>query len=111
MAIGVATGHGFFLSGVFEGCIHFDDGGVSRRPYHRNCNCPLHKMVREYNPHKSHSHRTNVAYPITHERSLAMKVSRNDSSRMVEGVRTKVMCHERSLVDCVGDKLHKRNKT
>lgn len=84
MAIGVATGHWVFQGGVFEGCIHFDDDGVSRRPYHRNCNCPLHKLVREYNSRTSN--RTNVSYPVTHGGSLAIAVSRNDSSPMIKGV-------------------------
>ncbi|KAE8730773.1 hypothetical protein F3Y22_tig00002880pilonHSYRG00066 [Hibiscus syriacus] len=29
---------------VFEGIISTEDGLVRRRPYHRNCECALHKL-------------------------------------------------------------------
>nr|GEU99369.1 hypothetical protein [Tanacetum cinerariifolium] len=57
-----------------------DDLGVSRRPYHRNCNCPLHKMCEHSSGTSTIS---NVSYPVKRigsQGSIAMMVSRNDSS-------------------------------
>lgn len=108
MASSITIGDMFYQGGVFEGCINLDDLGVSRRPYHRNCNCPLHKMC-------EHSSRTstisNVSYPIKRigsQGSLAMMVSRNDSSSSYSTRATrpinKVTCdHERPLFDFGGD--------
>ncbi|KAG9159490.1 hypothetical protein Leryth_011025 [Lithospermum erythrorhizon] len=59
MATG-AAGDGLFR-GVFEGCISSKDTGISRRPYHRNCTCELHKK----RGHCSHvSKCNNITYPI-----------------------------------------------
>ncbi|GAA0151101.1 hypothetical protein LIER_09893 [Lithospermum erythrorhizon] len=59
MATG-AAGDGIFR-GVFEGCISGNDMGISRRPYHRNCTCALHKS----SGNCSHvSKCNNVSYPI-----------------------------------------------
>lgn len=59
MATG-AAGDGL-LRGVFEGCISGGDMGIQRRPYHRNCNCALHKSK----GHCSHPPKnTQVSYPV-----------------------------------------------
>ncbi|KVH88314.1 Zinc finger, SWIM-type [Cynara cardunculus var. scolymus] len=44
MASGAVVGDGFFRAGGFEGCIAYGDVEITRRPYHRNCSCALHKM-------------------------------------------------------------------
>ncbi|KAL8223451.1 hypothetical protein R6Q57_018926 [Mikania cordata] len=95
---GVATCHKFFQDHAFEGCINFDDMEVSRRPYHRNCNCPLHKMV-SHDYGSPVCHITNVSYPLKHEGSLAMTtISRNYYSPVtITWIRIKVMCRETSL--------------
>jgi len=80
MVIGALTGEGFCRGGIFEGCISYDDKGVNRRPYHRNCTCPLHTACE----HHSHlSAVTCVSYPVRRvlsDGSLAMMVSTNASS-------------------------------
>lgn len=80
MASGLAAGDGFFRVGGFEGCITSCDMEITRRPYHRNCSCALHKMRGKC----SHvSHITNISYPIRRvwsEGSLAFMVSTNSSS-------------------------------
>ncbi|OIT38473.1 PREDICTED: uncharacterized protein LOC109239359 [Nicotiana attenuata] len=59
MATG-AAGDGIFR-GVFEGSISGHDMEISKRPYHRNCSCALHKS----RGNCSHSSRgLNVSYPI-----------------------------------------------
>lgn len=59
MATG-AAGDGL-LRGLFEGCISGGDMGIQRRPYHRNCNCALHKSRgRCSHPPKN----TQVSYPV-----------------------------------------------
>ncbi|CAI9259759.1 unnamed protein product [Lactuca saligna] len=79
MASGTAAGDGFFRGGGFEGCIR-GDMEITRRPYHRNCNCALHKMRGKC----SHVFpATNVAYPIRRawsEGSLALMASTNNNS-------------------------------
>ncbi|MFS7991385.1 hypothetical protein Hanom_Chr12g01070141 [Helianthus anomalus] len=96
----MATGHGFFQGGVFEVCINFDDKNVSRRPYHRNCNCPLHELTCEYSSRTSHL--TSVSYPVKLEGSLATTVSRYYTPPVATtGKRTKATSHERS--DDFGD--------
>ncbi|KAI3709335.1 hypothetical protein L2E82_39095 [Cichorium intybus] len=80
MASGIAAGDGFFHAGGLEGCITSGDLEITRRPYHRNCNCALHKM-REKCSHVSPV--TNVSYPIRRvfsEGSLALMVSTNNAS-------------------------------
>ncbi|KAI3771807.1 hypothetical protein L6452_02976 [Arctium lappa] len=57
MASGSAAG-----DGVFGGCISSDDIGIQRRPYHRNCNCALHKSDEQH--HCSHASFPKVSYPI-----------------------------------------------
>ncbi|CAA2969916.1 Hypothetical predicted protein [Olea europaea subsp. europaea] len=55
-----AAGDGL-LRGLFEGCISGGDMGIQRRPYHRNCNCALHKSRgRCSHPPKN----TQVSYPV-----------------------------------------------
>lgn len=104
MVTGFAVGDKFFQGGIFVGCINFDDIGVSRRPYHRNCNCPLHKMHENH----SRSHETRimgVSYPVKRvwsEGSLAKMASRNDSSPchyMETGPTMKVASYKRSHFD------------
>ncbi|KAJ9131195.1 hypothetical protein P3X46_035280 [Hevea brasiliensis] len=34
----------FMLFCVFDGCLSTRDMELMRRPYHRNCNCALHKL-------------------------------------------------------------------
>ncbi|MFS7991405.1 hypothetical protein Hanom_Chr12g01070391 [Helianthus anomalus] len=95
----MATCHGCF-QGVFETCINFDDKSVSRRPYHRNCKCPLHKLTCEYSSRTSHI--TRVSYPVTHQGSLAMTMSRNYTPPVATArKRTKATSQERS--DDFGD--------
>ncbi|KAL2534806.1 hypothetical protein Adt_08189 [Abeliophyllum distichum] len=69
-----AAGDGL-LRGVFEGCISGGDMGIQRRPYHRNCNCALHKSRgRCSHPPKN----TQVSYPVRRswsESSLALMAS------------------------------------
>lgn len=62
MTTGLAFDEGFFRCGVFEGCITSSDVEISRRPYHRNCNCPLHKVSEKYCPQSSSI--TNTSYRI-----------------------------------------------
>ncbi|KAK2966539.1 hypothetical protein RJ640_002999, partial [Escallonia rubra] len=33
---------------VFDGSLSMYDMEIDRRPYHRNCNCALHKLKRAY---------------------------------------------------------------
>ncbi|CAN4096606.1 unnamed protein product [Withania somnifera] len=59
MAAG-AAGDGMFR-GIFEGSISGHDLEISKRPYHRNCGCALHKS----RGNCSHSSKNmNVSYPI-----------------------------------------------
>ncbi|PWA34783.1 hypothetical protein CTI12_AA177530 [Artemisia annua] len=80
MASRLTAGDGFFRVGGFEGCLTSGDMEITRRPYHRNCNCALHKT------HGKCSHLsplTNVSYPIRRvwsEGSLALLVSTYNSS-------------------------------
>ncbi|KAI3701557.1 hypothetical protein L6452_26734 [Arctium lappa] len=79
MASGAVAGDGFFRAGGFEGCIAYGDVEITRRPYHRNCSCALHKM------HGKCSHVslvTNVSFPSKRawsEGSLALVVSASRS--------------------------------
>ncbi|KAJ8753198.1 hypothetical protein K2173_017787 [Erythroxylum novogranatense] len=59
MATGAADG---FFRYVYDGCLSGGDMGIERRPYHRNCQCALHKN-RENCPHAIHKSK-NVKYPI-----------------------------------------------
>ncbi|KAI3805435.1 hypothetical protein L1987_27814 [Smallanthus sonchifolius] len=80
MASGVTAGDGFFHTGGFEGCITSGDLEITRRPYHRNCSCALHKTHGKCSPISSV---TNVSYPIRRvwsEGSLALMVSINNFS-------------------------------
>ncbi|KAF3633640.1 putative serine/threonine-protein phosphatase 7 long form -like protein [Capsicum annuum] len=59
MATGAAS-DGIFR-GIFEGSISGHDLEISKRPYHRNCGCALHKS----RGNCSHSSRyMHVSYPI-----------------------------------------------
>ncbi|KAK4343254.1 hypothetical protein RND71_036348 [Anisodus tanguticus] len=59
MATG-AAGEGIYR-GIFEGSISGHDLEISKRPYHRNCGCALHKS----RGNCSHSSRyMNISYPI-----------------------------------------------
>ncbi|KAK6942234.1 hypothetical protein RJ641_027611 [Dillenia turbinata] len=51
-----------FLRGVYEGCISGNDMGIERRPYHKNCDCALHKSRKQC----SHTMNggPNISYPI-----------------------------------------------
>lgn len=64
MATGIAIADGFFQGGVYAGCISSDDTEVCRRPYHRDCNCPLHKLS-EHRSHVSLRKPTTVSYPLS----------------------------------------------
>ncbi|KVH88693.1 uncharacterized protein LOC112501797 [Cynara cardunculus var. scolymus] len=55
-----AAGDGIF-GNVFGGCISSDDIGIQRRPYHRNCNCALHRSDEN---HCTHAPLPKVSYPI-----------------------------------------------
>ncbi|KAL8265450.1 hypothetical protein R6Q59_023580 [Mikania micrantha] len=80
MASGVAAGDRFFRTGGFEGCITSGDLEITRRPYHRNCSCALHKTHKKC-PHASLA--TNVSYPIRRvwsEGSFSLMVSTSSSS-------------------------------
>ncbi|KAK6944394.1 hypothetical protein RJ641_025496 [Dillenia turbinata] len=61
MASRAADQYGF-LRGVYEGCISGNDTGIERRPYHKNCECALHKSRK----HCSHTMigGPNISYPI-----------------------------------------------
>ncbi|KAJ9551173.1 hypothetical protein OSB04_015218 [Centaurea solstitialis] len=82
MASGAVAGDGFFRGGGFEGCISHGDVEITRRPYHRNCSCALHKM------HGKCSHVslvTTVSFPSRRARSegslgLVVSASRGSSS-------------------------------
>ncbi|KAI3714941.1 hypothetical protein L6452_21903 [Arctium lappa] len=105
MMTGGVTGEGFFRGGVFEGCISYEEMGVNRRPYHRNCTCPLHRMC-EHNSRLSVV--TSVSYHVRRvwsEGSLAMMVSTDASSpcSSASGTITKVTRDWRSLFDFCGD--------
>ncbi|WOH06009.1 hypothetical protein DCAR_0625432 [Daucus carota subsp. sativus] len=60
MATGAAGG-GIYRSLYNDGCITGHDGGIQRRPYHRNCSCALHN-TRGYCGHASQN--TKVSYPM-----------------------------------------------
>ncbi|KAK1437407.1 hypothetical protein QVD17_03198 [Tagetes erecta] len=80
MASGLTAGDGFFRTGGFEGCLTSGDLEITRRPYHRNCSCALHKTQGNC----FHASRvTNVSYPIRRvwsEGSLALMVCMDNSS-------------------------------
>ncbi|KAK9076757.1 hypothetical protein SSX86_005091 [Deinandra increscens subsp. villosa] len=81
MTSGIAAGDGCFRTSGFEGCITSGDMEITRRPYHRNCSCALHKM-HEKCSRASHL-ASHVSYPIRRvwsEGSLAIVVSTNNSS-------------------------------
>ena len=57
-----AGGEGLF-GNVFGGCISCEELSIQRRPYHRNCNCALHKKSNEN--HCSHVNNVpKVSYKI-----------------------------------------------
>ncbi|KAJ8768140.1 hypothetical protein K2173_021080 [Erythroxylum novogranatense] len=77
MAAGAADG---FFRYVGEGCLFGGDMGIERRPYHRNCQCALHKNRKNCSHGTSNS--KNVSYPIRRswsEGSLALTASCHSS--------------------------------
>ncbi|KAL3747862.1 hypothetical protein ACJRO7_016644 [Eucalyptus globulus] len=64
----------------YEGCLSGCDGGIGRRPYHRNCGCALHKEGR--NCSHANLKSMSLSYPIRKswsEGNLALMASMHSS--------------------------------
>ncbi|GJZ82877.1 hypothetical protein Tco_0648050 [Tanacetum coccineum] len=79
MASGAAGGEGLF-GNVFGGCISCDELAIQRRPYHRNCNCALHKSNEN---HCSHVNVPKVSYKIRRSWSEGCLVAMTSSAAAV----------------------------
>lgn len=64
--------------GAFEGCISGHDSEISRRPYHRNCSCALHKSKRKRLCNNVST--TKISYPIRRSWSEGSLVLTMDSA-------------------------------
>ncbi|GJY86989.1 retrovirus-related pol polyprotein from transposon TNT 1-94 [Tanacetum coccineum] len=74
-----AGGEGLF-GNVFGGCISCDELAIQRRPYHRNCNCALHKSNEN---HCSHVNVPKVSYKIRRSWSEGCLVAMTSSAAAV----------------------------
>ncbi|PWA35287.1 hypothetical protein CTI12_AA293560 [Artemisia annua] len=76
-----AGGEGLF-GNVFGGCISCEELSIQRRPYHRNCNCALHKKSNEN--HCSHANNVpKVSYKIRRSWSEGCLVAMTSSAAAV----------------------------
>lgn len=67
---------------MLDGCLSVSDEDIERRPYHRNCNCPLHKSKGKGDKVLKRS-KSNMSFPIKRswsQGSLALAASRSVSS-------------------------------
>ncbi|XVF47959.1 hypothetical protein PTKIN_Ptkin03bG0151600 [Pterospermum kingtungense] len=62
MAVGAVE---MMFRSVFEGSITMQDSLIERRPYHRNCDCALHKLKGVCS--SACSHTRNISFPKKHQ--------------------------------------------